>query len=70
MSESLGFINTETLFPFGVKIILYSGHGKSVAQGPDGDREVGKRAKRRLYSLQLPMTDVLTWENLYISGSN
>lgn len=42
MSESLGFINTETLFSFGIKIILYSGCGKNVAQGPGGDREGGR----------------------------
>lgn len=42
MSASFGFINTETLFPFLVKIILYFECGKSVAQSPGGDRDSGK----------------------------
>lgn len=42
MSESLRFINTETLFPFGVKIILYSGCGNSIAQGPSAGRDGGE----------------------------
>lgn len=42
MSESLRFINTVTLFPFGVKIIFYSGCGNSEAQGPGGDRTGGE----------------------------
>lgn len=39
MSESLKFINTVTLFPFGVKIILHSGCGNREAQVTSGDRE-------------------------------
>lgn len=51
MSEFLRFINTETLFPFGVKIILYSGYGNSIAQGLDAGRDGGESWPRGLLVL-------------------
>lgn len=49
MSASFGFINTETLFPFLVIIILYFGCRKSVAQSSGDDRNSGKSQPGRLY---------------------
>ena len=71
VSESLGFINTETLFPFGVKKSFFTLNMRTVKlRAWQGQSRWGDIAKRPVHSLQLPMTDALTCENLFIYGGN